>query len=39
VKIKIDMDKKYACYCGLYCENYAVKVKIEPAADSSGRLK
>jgi len=26
------MDKKYCCYCGLYCENCAVKVKIEPAA-------
>jgi hypothetical protein len=26
------MDKKYICYCGLYCENCAVKVKIQPAA-------
>ena len=26
------MDKKYVCYCGLYCENCAVKVKVEPAA-------
>lgn len=26
------MDRKYACYCGLYCENCAVKVKDEPAA-------
>lgn len=26
------MDKKYSCYCGLYCENCAVKVKVEPAA-------
>ena len=26
------MDKKYACYCVLYCENCAVKVKVEPAA-------
>ena len=26
------MDKKYACYCGLCCENCAVKVKVEPAA-------
>jgi hypothetical protein len=26
------MDKKYICYCGLYCENCAVKAKIEPAA-------
>jgi hypothetical protein len=26
------MDKKLACYCGLYCENCAVKVKVEPAA-------
>ena len=28
----IIMDKKYTCYCGLYCENCAVKAKIEPAA-------
>lgn len=26
------MDRKYACYCGLYCENCPVKVKVEPAA-------
>jgi len=26
------MDKKYTCYCGLYCENCAVKSKIEPTA-------
>jgi len=26
------MDKKYVCYCGLYCENCAVKAKVEPAA-------
>ncbi|MDR0453730.1 MAG: DUF3795 domain-containing protein [Deferribacteraceae bacterium] len=26
------MDKKFICYCGLYCENCAVKAKIEPAA-------
>lgn len=26
------MDKKYICYCGLYCENCAVKAKIDPAA-------
>ena len=26
------MDKKYSCYCGLYCENCAVKVKVEPAS-------
>lgn len=26
------MDKKYTCYCGLYCENCAVKAKVEPAA-------
>ncbi|MBN1468038.1 MAG: DUF3795 domain-containing protein [Fusobacteriaceae bacterium] len=26
------MDKKYACYCGLYCENCAVKAKVETAA-------
>ncbi|MCL1796007.1 MAG: DUF3795 domain-containing protein, partial [Clostridia bacterium] len=25
-------DKRYACYCGLYCENCSVKVKVEPAA-------
>ena len=28
------MDKKYTCYCGLYCENCAVKVKVEPASKS-----
>ena len=26
------MDKKLACYCGLYCGSCAVKVKVEPAA-------
>jgi len=26
------MNNKYICYCGLYCENCVVKVKIEPAA-------
>ena len=26
------MDKKYICYCGLYCENCAVKAKITPAS-------
>ena len=26
------MERKYACYCGLYCENCAVKAKVEPAA-------
>jgi len=26
------MDKKLACYCGLYCGHCAVKVKVEPAA-------
>jgi len=26
------MDNKYFCYCGLYCKNCAVKVKVEPAA-------
>src|SRR5215469_12997391 len=26
------MDKKYICYCGLYCKNCAVKVKVEPAS-------
>ena len=26
------MDRKYTCYCGLYCENCAVKGKVEPAA-------
>ena len=26
------MYKKYMCYCGLYCENCAVKAKVEPAS-------
>ena len=26
------MDTKYTCYCGLYCENCAVKARIEPIA-------
>lgn len=26
------MDKEYVCYCGLYCGNCAVKVKVESAA-------
>ena len=26
------MDKRYSCYCGLYCENCNVKVKVLPAA-------
>ena len=26
------MEKEYICYCGLYCGNYAVKVKVEPAS-------
>ena len=26
------MNNKYACYCGLHCENCAVKVKVEPAS-------
>ena len=26
------MDKKYICYCGLYCENCAVMAKIAPAS-------
>ena len=26
------MDKQFACYCGLYCENCAIKVKVYPAA-------
>jgi hypothetical protein len=26
------MDRKYTCYCGLYCGNCAVKVKVEPAS-------
>ena len=26
------MDKKYTCYCGLFCQNCAVKVQVEPAA-------
>ena len=28
------MDKKFICYCGLYCENCAVKAKVEPAAET-----
>lgn len=27
------MDKKYMCYCGLYCENCATKAKVESAAE------
>ena len=26
------MDRKYSCYCGLYCANCAVKTKVQPAA-------
>jgi len=26
------MNREYVCYCGLYCENCAVKVKVEPAS-------
>ena len=26
------MDRKYVCYCGLYCENCAVKARVEPAS-------
>jgi len=26
------MNEKYMCYCGLYCENCPIKVKIEPAS-------
>ena len=26
------MNKKYICYCGLYCENCAVMAKVEPAS-------
>lgn len=26
------MDKRYICYCGLYCENCVVRAKINPAA-------
>lgn len=26
------MTNKFVCYCGLYCENCAVKVNVEPAA-------
>ena len=26
------MNKKFICYCGLYCENCPVKAKVEPAA-------
>ncbi|MCL1814791.1 MAG: DUF3795 domain-containing protein [Treponema sp.] len=28
------MDKKFICYCGLYCENCAVKAKIGPASET-----
>ena len=28
------MDKRYMCYCGLYCENCAVMAKVEPAAQT-----
>jgi hypothetical protein len=27
-----NMDERYACYCGLYCENCAIKRKVNPAA-------
>lgn len=26
------MEKEYACYCGLYCENCAINAKVYPAA-------
>lgn len=26
------MDSKYMCYCGLYCANCIIKVKVEPSA-------
>ena len=26
------MNREYTCYCGLYCGNCAVKVKVEPAS-------
>jgi len=26
------IDQRYACYCGLYCENCSVKARVEPAA-------
>ena len=26
------MNREYICYCGLYCENCAVKAKVEPAS-------
>ena len=28
------MNKEYICYCGLYCENCAVKARVEPAAQA-----
>ena len=28
------MNKRYICYCGLYCENCAVKAKVGPASKS-----
>ena len=27
------MEKQFICYCGLYCENCAVKSKIQPAGE------
>jgi len=26
------MNKKYVCYCGMYCENCVVKAQVEPAS-------
>ena len=28
----VDMDERYICYCGLYCENCAVRARINPVA-------
>jgi hypothetical protein len=28
------MKKEYICYCGLYCENCAIKAKVGPAAEA-----
>ncbi len=28
------MDKRFVCYCGLYCENCSVRAKVKPAANA-----
>ena len=32
MELEKSVDQKYICYCGLYCENCAVKAKIFPAS-------